>query len=466
MNSNDLREYLRDPAPVELHYFAYGVSESTSDLAAVLLYDLASRISRQKKKLIRGRRQWTFDAMRVFAEVHPYASEAGIRKAFKALEKAGYVQIEKSGKWNGKRYDKKWWYHVTSKGAKAAKLRRMRFVPAVAVELKIPKAVLLQKFRYEFHKESSDDWVPLDPATLGIPYSPRTIERHLDGLVSDGILERHPDDPNQYRIGLEKDEPLTVSPGKLLPTLQMGEIGLLVGHTGTGKTSLSSFIAVQSALAGYKVLYLSLEEPAQSIVNRMYSQESAATYTDLHRGDTAAWVQVNSTWQARPSRLQTIGANLKVIGFGSRKLQTHEILDELTALREQGYVPDLVIVDQLEWITVEYDVINPDCAEVSPKRNRGIGKAIPPASLIPECLGGLNCQTWVLHQVVGECEWEFPESDVAGGEDVLKHFDCVVGVGRKTKDSPVIRLFSMTTGKAFEQVLDADFPHMRFRPRK
>src|SRR4051812_48449258 len=100
MTVDEIRAYLDDPTWRNLRYFAHQIAADLSDLAALLLYDLQRRIKRQGKKLVRDRKFWTYDAMWTFKESHPYASESGIRKAFLALEQAGLIEIEKSGKYN------------------------------------------------------------------------------------------------------------------------------------------------------------------------------------------------------------------------------------------------------------------------------------------------------------------------------------------------------------------------------
>ena len=338
MTTLEIHEYLRDAGPRQLCYFPFQVAADTSDLAAVLLYDLQRRVNGQKKKLIRDHLQWTYDTHKTFAADHPYASEPGVRKAFLALEKAGLIRIEKSGKYNGKGYDGKWWYHVSSAGMKMSRMWLMRFDPQVAAALDIPKAVILQNFRHHFYQESVGAYVTLDPKSFRIPYHPRTIERHLEKLVEDGILERNPDNENEYRVPGEapeqsdwrqQKEPITVAPTKLLPALKPGEIGLLVGHSGTGQTSVASFAAVQLALAGANVIYATLEEPLGDIVNRMYAQEFGVSYSDLHRGSGEAIAAVQSGMNTPTERTLRLREHLKFVDLSGRFSQTHELVDAI-----------------------------------------------------------------------------------------------------------------------------------------
>lgn len=478
MNMDAIYEYLHNPDTPELRYFPHAVAAEQSDLAAVLLYDLCHRIKRQKKPLIRDRKQWTYDAMRVFADQHPYASESGIRKAFLALEVLGYIEIEKSGKYNKAGYDEKWWYHVTPKGKAASTVRRIRFAPDVAAALGIPKAVLLETFRYHYHHNGEPEWVAMSVTDLNLPHHARTIQRHLDQLVEDGILQRNPDRKHEYAIFEEpaqridwrqQKEPLTVAPSTLLPQLDAGKIGLLVGHSGTGKTSYSTFIAVQNALAGNKVLYITIEEPLHNIAHRMYSQEFGVNYSDLHRGNRDATRAVESALAENTSRKQLLKKNLRFQDLsGGEHPQIHEVQDAIHLWKSKRFNADLVIIDQLEFISVEADAATDDgiatgdiADALAPSR---LGVALSPALIMKECFGSQESAVWVLHQVAGDCELTFATKDIAGGTDVASQFDAVVGIGRATPDSNELHVFSLIKSVPFEQMLDADFPHMRFMP--
>ena len=209
MNTKEIREYLGTPSKPNLRYFPFQVAADLSDLAAVLLYDIHRRISTRKKPIIKDGFSWTYDTLETFAAAHTYASESGVRKAFVALSSAGLIRIEKTGKFNKRKFDGKWWYALTSDGRKRAALRRMRFHPDVAASediakgdaiLGIPTAVILEHFRHKLHGQVDDEFVTIKASKLAVPYHERTISRHLDKTVANGILERDPDDEDRYRV--------------------------------------------------------------------------------------------------------------------------------------------------------------------------------------------------------------------------------------------------------------------------
>ena len=432
MTAENIRDYLSNPKKPSLWFFPYQVARETSDLAAILLYDLHHRISRQKKKNVQDGRQWTYDPMRVFAKTHPHSSEPGIRKAFLALEASasGFIVIEKSGKYNRKGYDKKWWFSVTAQGMRAAGARRMRYHPDVAVAIGIPKAVLLEHFRHHLHKGEGLEYVTIKPDELGVPYHTKTIARHLDGLVELGIFGRNPDDEDQYCLpdlqppyDWKKDPtPITVPPSKLLPPLQAGDVGLLVAPSGSGKTSVACFIAVQMALAGSKVLYVSMEEPIRDICFRMFAGMFGIQYSEIHRGEDAAKARLKVALRSDSELLRTFADNLKYVDLQGVEPQSHHVLDAIEQQLKDGFAPHVIIIDQLEFITVEYDQVASGDDEDEPGPVV-VGKALLPAMLIRECLGDGGFATWVIHQVMGECQRDFPVKQISGGEEVANHFD-------------------------------------------
>jgi DNA-binding PadR family transcriptional regulator len=196
MTTEEIHAYLQNPDARQPWYFPGQVARDRSDLMAILLYDIYVR-TRNRKKAKDGYK-WTFDAMRIFAENHPYASEAGIRKAFLELEKAGLIVIDKTGKRNRRRDDRKRWYRLTDAGGKAAPQWRIAHNPDVAAASKsIPQAVLLEHFRHEYHKAEDIEYVRIDPDEINLPYSAKTIERHLDKLIAEGFLARDSDDDDR-----------------------------------------------------------------------------------------------------------------------------------------------------------------------------------------------------------------------------------------------------------------------------
>jgi hypothetical protein len=481
MTPEEIGAYLRSEKCPDRRLFPYQVGRERSDLGAVVFYDLGRRITERAKPLKRGRWHWTYDPIAAFAKEHPCASEAGIRRSMQALEAAGLIYVEKSGKYNGKRYDRKHWYRLTDAGEKKWRVRLIRFSKAVATALGIPKAVILEHFRHELHAGEAD-YVEIDHTTVGMPYSSKTISRHLDQLVDCGLLERDVDAPLRYRLPqqqLVEDGPVTIDLKRLLPQMSAGQVALLVAPSGTGKTNLSTFITVQNAVAGRHVVYVSVEEPGSNAKNRMMAQEYGIRYRDLRRATPDIVEAVRAKQGEQLDRTNQLVRNLRILDLSNSRPTAMEIVAEINNLSTQYFFPDLVIIDQLEFTSAE-DVLTTEPGSDSDADQDGCADEdsavdefddaridLPLAQSMVAAFRDQPFGTLVVHQVHGNPRPEFGVRDIVGGEKLATLFTPVVGIGRtdpEDEGTPVeLRLFSLTRGVKFETVLTAEFDYVRFR---
>ena len=263
----------------------------------------------------------------------------------------------------------------------------------------------------------------------------------------------------------EHKNPITVSPSKLLPPIKPGNVGLITAPSGTAKTSLGTFMAVQHALAGSKVMFITLEEPGSNIVERIHAQEFGLPYTALHRDQSDVIRRLHEKIEAGSDRYALLGKNLKVLTL--QQLPTPEtILNKIGEHQRDGFHPDLVFIDQLEYTSAP----SPETDAADDDETEYVGRDLPLARALAEGFRGQPFKTWVLHQVNGNPRPEFGMRDIAGGEVVARCFDLVLGIGRinlnEFATAVELRLFSLTPGVSFNTVFEADFPHMRFQPKK
>ena len=94
--------------------------------------------------------------------------------------------------------------------------------------------------------------------------------------------------------------------------LNYQEMGILLGHSGSGKTAMAVYSAIQNAKQFRKVLYLSLEEPAENICSRVYSNIFRITYTDLHKGNVLQQDDLRTAFNNLPCRDREALKNLKI----------------------------------------------------------------------------------------------------------------------------------------------------------
>ena len=239
------------------------------------------------------------------------------------------------------------------------------------------------------------------------------------------------------------------------------ECGLIIGHSGTGKTAVASYMMRGVALNGRKVLYISAEEPARNIVNRWYAQTFNMNYTDLHRGEAITERQKREAWEQLDEDARTQLSRLNIVDVrGVNPLNRRAIEEVLERKADAGFIPDVICIDQMDYLRPmravakgtgkwqEYENIAFDCDELSQYKIGGTEKIA----------------LWVLHQATGDMKWDFTYNDISGFKGIVKPFDLAVGIGREDRESNHINLFSMKVrhSEHFRSPQFADFAHMSF----
>ena len=97
------------------HYFNIEIATKYGMLEAVLLENIHYWIEKNKtdgRNFYDGK-YWTYNSVKKFAELFPYASEKKIRSAIKVLREEGILDV---GNYNQHKMDKTLWYSFTEKG--------------------------------------------------------------------------------------------------------------------------------------------------------------------------------------------------------------------------------------------------------------------------------------------------------------------------------------------------------------
>lgn len=249
------------------------------------------------------------------------------------------------------------------------------------------------------------------------------------------------------------------------------ECGLIIGHSGSGKTAVTSAMAKYAAVNGYKALYISLEEPKINIIHRWYASQFRINYSRLHFGlddpkqKTNINIDLQMAFDEMDDETRQSLLNLEIID--ARDLcpinadQIRTLIDEKVA---EGFIPDVVYVDQLEFM---------EPVKEMPKQSQ-------PYAALEQCakeidrlsqykiLGEHTFALWMIHQGKGEPNWSFGYDDIAGFRGIVKPFDVCLGVGRHKRDDPHVNIFSMKTrhGQPFAQSYRAEFEFMTFVQEK
>lgn len=243
--------------------------------------------------------------------------------------------------------------------------------------------------------------------------------------------------------------------------LNYQEFGLILGHSGSGKTAMAIFSALQNAKNGRKVLYLSLEEPAENICNRVYSNIFRIRYTDLHKGCPFAKKDLEEAFKSMSPIDREAMKNLSIIDMRDVTPLTTKYIETYLdkKFEETGYHPDLVYIDQMDYLSTnsqyeaDWQKYNKVAFEVDDLSNHLVG-GIHPFSI------------WLLHQAGGKMKREFSNAEITGFKGILKPVDMALAIGRESADTEQVNIFSLKSrhAKNFQYPFFAELEYMNFEP--
>lgn len=125
--------------------------------------------------------------------------------------------------------------------------------------------------------------------------------------------------------------------------LQKGNVGLLAAHTGAGKTTFSTAMAVQAAIQGYKVLQIVFEESEKDIIKKQYacltkdyvSNMSRSRLSEQTKAEVRRWMPIVSD-KIMVKRLQ------------NTKTTWEEVENLINHLTMNDFQPDVIFIDYFD----------------------------------------------------------------------------------------------------------------------
>lgn len=167
-----------------------------------------------------------------------------------------------------------------------------------------------------------------------------------EGLF-DHINETLSDD---YRV------PIPTGIGKIDETLEgglgKGELGVIIGPTSFGKTSLTTAMASHAACNGYKVLQIVFEDRIKQIQRKHLGRITGIEAKDLSKPDVIDLVR--RTIDAFPQK-EALEKNLRIVKFPSGEKTARQLEKFIKKLINSGFKPDLTIIDYFECLEHESD---------------------------------------------------------------------------------------------------------------
>jgi archaellum biogenesis ATPase FlaH len=288
------------------------------------------------------------------------------------------------------------------------------------------------------------------------------IKEELSGLESGSTVRiGHPfqciirrDQTNQMRTGLRIID-------EKMGGIGFGEFIILLGFTGSGKTALATYLTLKMVTQNFTVIYITLEEPKENISNRFYSQYFSINYTDLHKG-RANMILDQKFGEMEPAQRQQL---IEKLHIHDMKEQTPISAEQIQLWlekhhKETGINPDLVIIDQLEYL-------EPNLLNVKSQQWEQIERIAKECDKLSEYKVGREHPfgLLLLHQLNGDPKIAMKKKDIAGFKGIDRSADTLLGLGRDGLQSMDFMLACMKTRHTapFNIKLKGELEFMRFK---
>ena len=193
-----------------------------------------------------------------------------------------------------------------------------------------------------------------------------SVRRHEDSIMSP--FETMEDD-------LSKENTVCIPTGiskideALGQGLEKGKIGLIIGPTGFGKTSMTTCMSANAATylceannyEGYKVLQIVFEDTQRDIHRKYFAKVSQIEAADINRDDETTEKVRNILNNSKDREL--IDENVRIVRFPTGEKSATDIKNFIVKLINEGFNPDLVIIDYFECLAPEAGTAKLDVTE-------------------------------------------------------------------------------------------------------
>ena len=127
-----------------------------------------------------------------------------------------------------------------------------------------------------------------------------------------------------------------------------GELGLVIGTTGRGKSCLLTNIAMSCVLHGYKALYCGFEMPARQLATRQDSRWSGLEYRKFKKYDFIP-SEIRLLEKRCKKALRKMGNKLHIVSMPLRTANIWDVRNALEDLyQEYNFRPDAIIMDSAD----------------------------------------------------------------------------------------------------------------------
>jgi len=150
--------------------------------------------------------------------------------------------------------------------------------------------------------------------------------------------------------------PIPTGIGKIDEALEgglgKGELGVIIGPTSFGKTSLTTAMASHAACCGYKVLQIVFEDRIKQIQRKHIGRITGIEAKDLSKPENIDIVKETiENFQDK----EKLNNNLRIVKFPSGEKTARQLERFIKKLINSGFKPDLTIIDYFECVEHEND---------------------------------------------------------------------------------------------------------------
>lgn len=134
--------------------------------------------------------------------------------------------------------------------------------------------------------------------------------------------------------------------------LQKGNVGLLAAHTGAGKTTFSTAMAIQAAIQGYKVLQIVFEESEKDIIKKQYACLTKDYVSNMSRK------RLSETTKAEVRRwMPIVNERIVVKRLQNTKTTWEEVENFIyNLIMVKNFKPDVIFVDYFDCLKHSTDM--------------------------------------------------------------------------------------------------------------
>jgi replicative DNA helicase len=126
--------------------------------------------------------------------------------------------------------------------------------------------------------------------------------------------------------------------------LSKGNVGLLAAHTGAGKTTFSTAMAIQAAIQGYNVLQIVFEESEKDIVKKQY----ACLTKDYVSNMSKKRISENTKAEVR-KWMPIVGPRIKVKRLQNQKSTWEDVENYIfNLIMVNNFKPDVIFIDYFD----------------------------------------------------------------------------------------------------------------------